>query len=171
MQSTVDQARVILRSRRHVSFSQDDDFSITTSDDWINFYGRITGTVQIIAVGIPLIALIVAGIVVMNIMMVSVTERTFEIGIRKSLGAQKKHILLQFLSEALMMSIFGGAVGIGLGILMAKVLSDAGGLPFIISYTAILAGLFISTGVGVVFGIYPAWKGAKLNPIEALRFE
>lgn len=171
LQETIDQARVIMRSRRHVAFSEDDNFGITTSDDWIDFYGRITGTVQIIAVGIPLIALVVAGIVVMNIMMVSVTERTHEIGIRKSLGAQKKHILLQFLAEALIMSLFGGAVGIGLGIFLAKFLADKGDLPFIISYTAIMAGLFISTGVGVVFGIYPAWKGSKLNPIEALRFE
>jgi putative ABC transport system permease protein len=171
LQETIDQTRVILRARRHVGFSEDDNFGITTSEDWMEFYGRITGTVQIIAVGIPLIALVVAGIVVMNIMMVSVTERTHEIGIRKSLGAQKKHILLQFLSEALMMSLFGGAIGIGLGMAFARVLADAGDLPFIVSYTAILAGLFISTGIGVIFGIYPAWKGAKLSPIDALRFE
>jgi putative ABC transport system permease protein len=107
----------------------------------------------------------------MNIMMVSVTERTHEIGIRKSLGAQRKHILLQFLSEALMMCLFGGAIGIGLGIFIARILAHEGDLPFIVSYTAILSGLFISTGVGVIFGIYPAWKGSKLNPIDALRFE
>jgi len=171
LQATIDQARVILRSRRHAGFAEDDNFGITTPDDWMDFYGRITGTVQIIAVGIPLIALVVAGIVVMNIMIVSVTERTHEIGIRKSLGAQKKHILLQFLSEALMMCVFGGAVGIGLGLFLARFLADKGGLPFIVSYSAIFAGLFISTGVGVIFGIYPAWKGSKLNPIEALRFE
>lgn len=167
----IDQARVIMRSRRHVSFGEPDNFGVTTPDDLLDLYSRITGTVQIVAVAIPLIALIVAGIVVMNIMMVSVTERTREIGIRKSIGAHRKHILLQFLSEALMMSLLGGALGIALGLLLAKVLADQGDLPFIISRMAIFGGIFISTGIGVIFGLYPAFKGAKLDPIEAMRFE
>jgi putative ABC transport system permease protein len=167
----IDQARVILRARRHVAFHEPDNFGVTTSEDWLELYGKITGTVQIVAIAIPLIALIVAGIVVMNIMMVSVTERTREIGIRKSLGAHRKHILLQFMSEALMMSVLGGAIGIALGIFLAKVLSDAGDLPFVISREAILGGVFISTGIGVIFGSYPAYKGAKLDPVDAMRFE
>jgi putative ABC transport system permease protein len=171
MQETIDQARVILRARRHVDFQDEDDFAITTSEDWLEFYGSITGTIQIVAIAIPLIALVVAGIVVMNIMMVSVTERTREIGIRKSLGARKRHIMLQFLSEALMMSLFGGALGIALGILLAKVLTREGDLPFVISQTAILGGIFISTGVGVIFGLYPAMKGARLDPVDAMRYE
>ncbi|HEQ99864.1 MAG TPA: FtsX-like permease family protein [candidate division Zixibacteria bacterium] len=168
---TIDQARVILRSRRHLDFQEEDDFAVTTAEEWLEFYGSVTGTIQVVAVAIPLIALVVAGIVVMNIMMVSVTERTREIGIRKSLGARKRHIMLQFLSEALMMSVFGGAIGIGLGILLAKALAGAGDLPFVISKLAILGGIFISTGVGVVFGLYPAMKGARLDPVDAMRFE
>ncbi|NIP43318.1 MAG: FtsX-like permease family protein [candidate division Zixibacteria bacterium] len=171
MQETIDQARVILRARRHVDFQDEDDFAVTTSEDWLEFYGRVTGTIQIVAIAIPLIALVVAGIVVMNIMMVSVTERTREIGIRKSLGARKRHIMLQFLSEALMMSLFGGALGIAFGILLAKVLTQEGDLPFVISQTAILGGIFISTGVGVIFGLYPAMKGARLDPVDAMRYE
>ncbi len=167
----VDQARVIMRARRDVPFANSDNFGVTTADDWLEFYGRVTGTVQIVAVAIPLIALVVAGIVVMNIMMVSVTERTREIGIRKSMGAKRRHILLQFLSEALMMSVFGGALGIGLGILAAKILADQGDLPFIISREAIMGGIFISTGVGIIFGMYPAYKGSRMDPIDAMRFE
>jgi putative ABC transport system permease protein len=167
----IDQARVIMRARRKVSFSEPDDFAITTTQDWLEFYDKTTGILQTVAIGIPMIAMVVAGIVVMNIMMVSVTERTREIGIRKSVGAQKKHVLLQFLAEALMMSLIGGAIGIGLGISLAKVLTDAGDMPFIISRFAILGGLFISMGIGVIFGLYPAFKGARLNPIEAMRFE
>ncbi|MBD3218131.1 MAG: FtsX-like permease family protein [candidate division Zixibacteria bacterium] len=171
MDETIDQARVILRARRHVDFQDQDDFAITTSEDWLEFYGNVTGTIQVVAVAIPLIALVVAGIVVMNIMMVSVTERTREIGIRKSLGARKRHIMLQFLAEALMMSVFGGGLGIAFGILLAKVLTNAGDLPFVISEVAILGGVFISTGVGVIFGLYPAMKGARLDPVDAMRFE
>ena len=171
IQDAVDQARVILRARRKVDFSEPDNFSVVTPDDLLELYGKIFGTVQIIAIAIPLIALVVAGIVVMNIMMVSVTQRTREIGIRKSLGAHRKHILLQFLSEALIMSLFGGAVGIGLGLFLAKFLAAKGDLPFVVSHVAILGGVFISTGIGVIFGLYPAFKGARLNPIEAMRFE
>jgi len=167
----IDQARVIMRARRHVDFGEPDNFSVTTPEDLLELYGRITGTVQIVAVAIPLIALVVAGIVVMNIMMVSVTERTREIGIRKSIGAHKKHILLQFMSEALMMSLLGGALGITFGLLLAKLLAGMGDMPFVVSQEAIFGGVFISTGIGVIFGLYPAFKGAKLDPIEAMRFE
>jgi len=171
IEDAIDQTRVIMRARRKVDFNESDNFGITTSEEWLEFYGSVTKTIQIVIVGIPLIALVVAGIVVMNIMMVSVTERTREIGIRKSIGARKRHILLQFLVEALMMSLFGGALGIGLGIWLAKVLAGAGDLPFVISSAAILGGVFISTGIGVIFGMYPAVKGANLDPIDAMRFE
>jgi len=171
IEQAIDQTRVILRSRRHVDFGEPDNFAVTTPDDFLEFYGRITGTVQIVAIAIPLIALIVAGIVVMNIMMVSVTERTREIGIRKSIGAQRKHILLQFMSEALLMSMLGGGLGIALGLLLAKFLANLGDMPFVVSQEAILGGVFISTGIGVIFGLYPAFKGARMDPIEAMRFE
>jgi len=167
----IDQTRVIMRARRHVDFGEPDNFAVTTPDDLLEFYGRITGTVQIVAIAIPLIALVVAGIVVMNIMMVSVTERTREIGIRKSIGAQRKHILLQFMSEALIMSLLGGGLGIALGLILAKFLSGLGDMPFIVSQEAIFGGVFISTGIGVIFGLYPAFKGARMDPIEAMRFE
>jgi putative ABC transport system permease protein len=167
----VDETRAIMRARRHVSFAEEDNFAITTSEDWLEFYNQMTGTIQVVAIGIPAIALVVAGIVVMNIMMVSVTERTREIGIRKSLGAMNRHILLQFLTETLMMSFGGGALGIALGIIAAKFLSEQGDLPFVISDMAILGGVFISTGIGLFFGLYPAYKGAQLDPVDAMRFE
>ncbi|MCK4655850.1 MAG: FtsX-like permease family protein, partial [candidate division Zixibacteria bacterium] len=152
-------------------YNEDDDFSIITSEGMMALYDQVTKAVRAMAIGIPAIALVVAGIVVMNIMMVSVTERTREIGIRKSLGARRKYILLQFILEALLMSMAGGLAGIALGLILAKVLTDAGDLPFVISFVAIGSGIFVSTGIGVIFGLYPAVRGSKLDPVEAMRYE
>jgi putative ABC transport system permease protein len=171
IQETINEVRMILRARRHVAYNDDDDFSIVTSDAIMDMYNQITSAVRVTAIAIPAIALVVAGIVVMNIMMVSVTERTREIGIRKSLGARRKFIMLQFVLEALLMSIAGGFVGIVLGLVSAKLLADAGGLPFVISPVAIGGGLVVSTGIGVIFGLYPAMKGSKLDPVVAMRYE
>ncbi len=171
IQETIDEVRMILRARRHVAYNEEDDFAIVTSDAIMDMYNQVTSAVRVIAIAIPAIALVVAGIVVMNIMMVSVTERTREIGIRKSLGARRKSILLQFVLEALLMSIAGGFIGIVLGLVSAKLLADAGGLPFVISPVAIVGGLVVSTGIGVIFGLYPAMKGSKLDPVDAMRYE
>jgi len=171
LQITMDEVRMLLRARRNVSYDEEDDFSITTSDAYMELYKQVTSAVRVTAIAIPAIALVVAGIVVMNIMMVSVTERTREIGIRKSLGARRKSILLQFVLEALLMSLGGGVVGIILGLISAKALADAGSLPFVISPIAVFSGIFVSTGIGVIFGMYPAIKGSKLDPVDAMRYE
>jgi len=171
LQETIDEVRMIMRARRHVAYNEDDDFGIVTSDAFMAMYEQVTKVVRITAIAIPAIALVVAGIVVMNIMMVSVTERTREIGIRKSLGARRKSILLQFVIEALLMSIAGGFVGIALGLFSAKLLASWGGLPFIISPIAVGGGLSVSTGIGVIFGLYPALKGSRLDPVDAMRYE
>ena len=170
-QEAIDEVRMILRARRHVSYDEDDDFAIITSDAMMEMYKQVTKAVRVTAIAIPAIALVVAGIIVMNIMMVSVTERTREIGIRKSLGARRKYILLQFVLEALLMSVAGGFAGIVSGLILAKVLANAGNLPFIISPIAVTSGIIVSTGIGVIFGLYPAVKGSKLDPIEAMRYE
>lgn len=171
LQQTIDEVRMMLRTRRHVPYKEEDDFAITTSEGMMAFYEQITKAVRVTAIAIPAIALIVAGIVVMNIMMVSVTERTREIGIRKSLGARRKFILLQFILEALLMSCAGGVAGIGLGLILAKSLANAGDLPFVISPIAVGGGVMVSTGIGVIFGLYPALKGSKLDPVDAMRYE
>jgi putative ABC transport system permease protein len=137
----------------------------------MGFVDSFTGTARLVTVAIPFISIVVAGIVVMNIMMVSVTERTREIGIRKAVGARSRHVLGQFLLEALIMCLIGGVLGLVAGLGIASIASSKMGLPFVISVTAVITGFSIPTIIGLVFGIYPAWKAAKLDPIEALRFE
>jgi putative ABC transport system permease protein len=171
LDEAMDQVRMILRAKRHVPFNKPDDFSILTADNILETLNAVTRIFRLALIGISSIALVVGGIVVMNIMMVSVTERTREIGIRKSVGAKQKHILLQFLFEALMTTFSGGAVGIVLGFLIAKTLVGLIDMEIAPSAFAILAGLFISTGTGVIFGIYPAMKAARLDPIKALSYE
>lgn len=171
LSETQDEVRSILRARRGVPYNKDDDFTILTADNILAFIDSITRGIRVALVGISSIALVVGGIVIMNIMMVSVTERTREIGIRKSLGARRKHILMQFLFEALILSLGGGIIGTAVGIVTAIILGSQISLPVSPSALAIVAGLSISTGVGVFFGLYPAVKASKLDPIEALRFE
>jgi putative ABC transport system permease protein len=168
---TQDQVRSILRARRGVDYNDDDDFAILTADNILAFVDNITRVARIALVAISSIALVVGGIVIMNIMMVSVTERTREIGIRKSIGARRKNVLVQFLFEALILSLGGGLIGTATGIGLAIILGGQISLSVQPSIFAIAAGLSISTGVGVFFGIYPAMKAAKMDPIDALRFE
>jgi putative ABC transport system permease protein len=171
MQEAIDQVRVILRSYRNVPFNKPDDFDILTADNVIDTLNNITRTFRVALVGISSISLVVGGIVVMNIMMVSVTERTREIGIRKSVGAKQGHIMLQFLLESLITTLTGGLIGILVGYMLAKWGLGALGMDISPSAFAIFSGLSVSTGIGLIFGIYPAMKAARLDPIKALSYE
>ena len=168
---TQDQTRSILRARRGVKYNDDDDFDILTADNILSFFNNITRAARIALIAISSISLVVGGIVIMNIMMVSVTERTREIGIRKSIGARRQNIMTQFLFESLILSLGGGMIGTAVGIGLAAILGSQISLPVSPSLFAIIAGLSISTGVGVFFGMYPAMKASRLDPITALSFE
>ena len=164
----VEEARFLMRARRHLGPNEKDNFGIVTPDAITGLRDRLFGTIFLVAIFVPGIALIVGAIVIMNIMLVSVTERTKEIGLRKSLGARKADILKQFLFEALTLATIGGAVGIFLAWVVGKVVT-ATFFPTYLSILAVLGALAASGGVGVLSGIVPAWKAARLDPIEALR--
>jgi putative ABC transport system permease protein len=164
----VEESRSLMRSRRKLAFGEKDNFGIVTPDAITGLRDRIFGSIFIVAMLVPGIALIVGAIVIMNIMLVSVTERTKEIGIRKSLGARRTDILKQFLVEAVAMAIMGGAIGIFLAWVIGRVVT-AVFFPTYLSLFAILGALAASGSAGVVSGLFPAWKAARLDPIEALR--
>jgi len=164
----VEEVRFLMRARHHLKPNEKDNFGIVTPDAITGLRDRIFGTVFLVAIIVPGIALIVGAIVIMNIMLVSVTERTKEIGLRKSLGARKVDILKQFLFEAVTLATIGGAVGILLAWIVGKAVT-ALIFPTYLSVLAILGALAASGGVGVLSGIIPAWKAARLDPIEALR--
>jgi putative ABC transport system permease protein len=165
------EARNILRARRHQRPGQPDRFGITTSETWLQLYRTLTGGIFVVSIGVAAISLFVGGIVIMNIMLVSVTERTREIGIRKALGARRRDILTQFLVESTTLSLAGGVIGILLGSSLALLVGAMSPLPAALSMTAVLMGVIMSTAVGVFFGSYPAARAARLDPIEALRYE
>ena len=171
MEQAIDQSRVIVRSRRHDAIGVKDSFSIETNDSFLSLWANLSGTFFIVMIVIASISLIVGGIVIMNIMLVSVTERTREIGIRKALGARPRDVMRQFLIESSTMALIGGLIGVLGGIGIAKAVTLAIGMPSAIEIWAIFAGLAVSAGVGIFFGVYPARKAAKLDPIAALRFE
>ncbi len=171
MDQAMDQTRVILRAYRHVPYDKEDDFAMLTADSIMAALNNITKYLRLGLVGVSSISLIVGGIIIMNIMMVSVTERTREIGIRKSIGARQKDILWQFLFESLVLSLGGGLVGIAAGVILGKVLIGLINMNMSPSLYAIMLGLIISSGVGLFFGIYPAMKAARLQPVKALSFE
>ena len=171
MKNAQEEVRTILRSARHRSFNDPDDFSFRTSETFIQFYKSATSSIYFAMIAISSIALLVGGIVVMNIMLVSVTERTNEIGIRMAVGARRQDILFQFLIESAILAGTGGVIGIVLGLLLAKVVSAATELPSAVEPASIVLAILMSTTIGLFFGIYPANKAAKLNPIEALRSE
>jgi putative ABC transport system permease protein len=166
-----DQARAILRARRHVSVADEDDFALFTNDMFLELWASISQTFFAVTIAISSISLVVGGIVVMNIMLVSVTERTREIGVRKALGARRSDVLAQFLIESATLALVGGVVGVLLAVGVATGLSSLTGFPAAIRWWSILLGLVVSTGVGLFFGIWPAKKAASLDPIEALRHE
>ncbi len=171
LQPAMDNVRMILRSARHVPYDEPDDFGLMTADMILKAVNDATKLFRFGLFGISMISIVVGGIVVMNIMMVSVTERTREIGIRKAVGAKQSHILMQFLFEALITTLSGGMVGIVLGYLIAKVGTDAIGMDISPSALAVIMGITISTLVGLIFGIFPAMKAARLSPIKALSYE
>ncbi|MCC6348112.1 MAG: ABC transporter permease [Candidatus Eisenbacteria bacterium] len=165
------EARNILRGRRHQRPGQPDAFGITNSETWMTLYRTVTGGIFVLTIGIAAISLLVGGIMIMNIMLVSVTERTREIGIRKALGARRRDILMQFLVEATTLSLSGGILGILFGGGLALLVGALSPLPAEVSLPAVVLGIVVSSGVGVFFGSYPAFRAARLDPIEALRYE
>jgi len=166
-----DEARVLMRSRRHVAPGAPDDFEIETNDTFLDIWKSISALFTWVVLGLASIALVVGGIVIMNIMLVAVTERTREIGVRKALGAKQKDILLQFLIESATMAITGGALGVMGGIGVGKLITLVVGFPTNVPVWAVFLGLFLAGGVGIFFGVYPASKAAKLDPVVALRAE
>jgi len=172
LEETEDQVRAIMRSRRGKLFDADDDgFTLETQDVFIDLYKKATENIYFVTYGVAIISLIVGGIVVMNIMLVSVTERTKEIGIRKAVGARQKDIRVQFLIEAVTVTAVGGTIGVLTGFGLAYVLALAMGFPLLISAWSAVLGVGMSSLVGIVFGLWPAWRAARLDPIEALRRE
>jgi putative ABC transport system permease protein len=166
-----DELRTIMRGRRHLAPGTPDSFTIDTSATFQNILGQVLNSFGAVVVAIAAISLVVGGIVIMNIMLVSVTERTREIGIRKALGARRNDIMLQFLVESATMSLFGGMVGVIAGIAVAKAITLLISFPSEVQLWSVLVGLFVATSVGVFFGVYPARKAAMLDPIQALRSE
>jgi putative ABC transport system permease protein len=171
MARTQEEARVLMRARRHLRQNEEDSFGILSSDSLMSLWGQLTGAIAASMVGVVSVFLVIGGVVIMNVMLASVTERTREIGIRKSVGATHRDILMQFLVEASVMSGFGGAIGITLAWLIALLVDATTSVPMKVPLTAVIVALSVSTAVGLFFGIYPATKAAKLDPIEALRFE
>ena len=167
-----DEVRTIMRNRRKKSFSDSDDgFSIDSQDAFIGIYENATSGIYIATIGVAAISLVVGGIVVMNIMLVSVTERTKEIGLRKAVGAKRRDILLQFLIEAVVVTMAGGTMGVFTGYGLAWLLSIAMGFPLVISANSAIMGVTTSFAVGLISGIYPAYSASKLSPIDAMRNE
>jgi len=168
-----DQVRTVMRNRRGGVFNKEGDegFSLETQDVFLDLYGKATSNIYIVTIAVAAISLVVGGIVVMNIMLVSVTERTKEIGIRKAIGARRKDILTQFLIEAVVVTAIGGAIGVLTGFGLAYLIAALIGFPLLMSAASAVLGVGVSSVVGIVSGLWPAWRAARLDPIEALRAE
>jgi putative ABC transport system permease protein len=166
-----DQLEMLLRSIRHLKYQDQDNFGLVGADSLMALFKQLTGVIASVMIGIAMVFLVVGGIVIMNIMLAAVTERTREVGIRKALGARRKDILMQFLVESAILSTVGGLLGIALAYGFTLLAGAITPLPFSLPWLAAIAALVISTAVGLFFGIYPAQKAAKLEPIAALRAE
>jgi putative ABC transport system permease protein len=164
-----DEVRALMRARRHVPYQEDDTFGINASDTLMSAWHQLTGAVFAVTIGVVAVFMVVGGIVIMNIMLASVTERTHEIGIRKSLGARRRDILMQFVIESSVMAATGGTIGVLLSFIISRIVDMV--FTSSVPVHAVVIGLVLSTAVGLFFGIYPAGKAARLDPIEALRTE
>ncbi|HUP00279.1 MAG TPA: ABC transporter permease [Gemmatimonadota bacterium] len=171
IQAAIDETRMIMRTRHKLRPSEEDDFGFVTTQEFLELYQRVTTGVYSALVGLVAISLVVGGIVVMNIMLVAVTERTREIGIRKAVGARRSDVLRQFLTEAVILSAVGGLIGVGLGFAIAILISSVTPLPYSLTWWSIALGIGLASIVGIVFGLYPAAKASRLDPIAALRYE
>jgi putative ABC transport system permease protein len=161
----------ILRRQRRVTPEAPNNFGISSQDALLDVYNQLTGATYLVLTAISFVALMIGGIGVMNIMLVSVTERTKEIGLRKAVGATSTNILSQFLIEAVVLTAIGGLLGLAIGELLSVLVNKFSPLPAYVPAWAIGLGVGISAGVGIVFGLWPAWKAARMDPIESLRWE
>jgi len=171
LQQAQDEVRVLLRAYRHLHPKDDDTFGMVSSDSLVNVWNQLTGAIAATAVGVVSVFMVVGGVVIMNIMLAVVTERTREIGIRKSVGARRVDILNQFLVESSMLSATGGVIGILFAWMVAMLVKALTPVPMHIPISAVIVGVTLSAAVGLFFGIYPARRAAGLDPIEALRME
>jgi putative ABC transport system permease protein len=171
MSRTQEEAEVLMRARRHLRPNDLDNFGILDGGSLVDLFKRITGALAASMIGIVAVFLVIGGVVIMNVMLATVTERTHEIGLRKSLGARRSDILLQFLTETAVMSSIGGVIGVALAYVFAEIVAENTPVPMHVPISAVLIALGVSTAVGVFFGLYPARKAANLNPIDALRQE
>ena len=168
---TLDEVIGVLRAIRKVPPGEENDFEITTNDELMETFGSFTGSIKIFAFSISVIALIVAGIGIMNIMLVSVTERIKEIGIRKAIGATRRHILFQFLTESVFLCQIGGIIGVVFGVAAGNIISLVAKVPAVIPIDWAIYGVISCSIIGIGFGSYPAWRAANLDPVESMRFE